>query len=189
MITLPTPTNCWSANVERFATALASSPAFWTMTGATDSVSAAEFIFGQRMTNPRSGRTWTADELKSLSGYGMVFTDYAAPYGKRFNEGGRQSILGAPKGAVCIELSRAIPDDELIGQGDYFMPTDVHDRQSMNIFGTILDQIAAELDANGGLYSIGGADVLFFGETPPDRIATEGCRQSISSIWSYSVPM
>lgn len=178
-MSLPDPNNCWPRNEQKFADALAASAMFQTLIGAGQTPG--DHIFGRRFTHPRSGRTWDKEELASLTAYGMVFGDPGAPYGKRWTVNGRY----LPFGQVTICLNRFLPDDELVHEGEDTHPSDKHDRDSQNYYGTIIDQILTWLRDNGGPYPVNTVQVLDFSETPSGASVNQGVWQGIQADFSF----
>jgi hypothetical protein len=177
---LEAPNNCWPANLQKFADALANSAKFQALVEAANAIEAAAFIFGRRLTHTRNGHAWTADELAELRHYAMVFGDPATPYGKH----GPHLIGGGayddPHGATIVAVGRLVPEAELVAHGaDRTGLSDEHDRQWQNIVGKLAEEILSWLDANGGPYPVTSFNVTDDYSSRAENAATQG-------VWQYS---
>ena len=177
---LEAPNNCWPANLQKFADALANSAKFQGLTGTADAAAATAFIFGKRLTHSRDGHVWTRDELAELRHYALVYGDPATPYGKH----GPHLIGGGaydePHGTTIVAVGRLVLEKYLVAQSaDRTGLTDEHDRQWQNIAGKIADEILSWLDANGGPHPVTNFEVSDDYETRAENAPAQG-------IWQYT---
>jgi len=181
---LEAPNNCWPANLQKFTDALSNSVQFQSLVEAATAAAALTRVFGQRLTHTRDGHAWTADELANLRYYGLVYGDPATPYGKHL----QSNACYLPHGVAIVYLARLVPERDLVnpGQGNTGL-SDAHDRQWQNIVGTIIDQVLAWLDTNGGPYPIPSVEVSDNYETPAENIANQGCWQTCEVTFSYGL--
>jgi hypothetical protein len=171
---LADPNNCWPYLLQMFADALAHSAAFQSMSRSANATAATAKIFGKRLQFARNGRHYTREEFEELFGYGQVFGDPNAPYGKHLSAG-KNCYL--PHGTTCIILARIVTDLDSDRADDSTGLTEVHDRDSQNFFGTIGDQIISWLNDNGGPCPLSGFEVTLDDETPAVHQGTEGSWQ------------
>jgi hypothetical protein len=184
---LATPNNCWPVHLQKFADALAASSQFKALVGLPDGTAeeVGRFVFGQRMTHPRSGPAWTVGELEDLLHYGLVFGDPSSPYGKHRTATSHY----APHGTTIVALGRLVPEEdqqpepELVGGKSGL--SDRNDRDWQNIVGTILDQIIAWLNENGGPWPVTNVDVLADYQTTDKKQKVQGTWQICELMFSW----
>lgn len=175
-MTLANPNNCWPANMQKFADALANSAAFQTLVEADDATAANDFVFGKRLTHARSERRWTADEWADLRHYGMVFSDPESPFGYHLVNNAHYESHGL----VIMAIGRLVPESQLVDpQDDRTGLNDEHDRDWQNIVGTVITEMLSWLQENGGPYPIPNVEIAEDYETRPKKAPATG-------IWQYT---
>lgn len=176
---LAEPTNCWTNAEQKFADAVCNSAAFQSLVGESSAEAAADKVFGVRLTHPRSGRVWTPDELATLGSHGRLFSSANAPFGKHLNPTG--SYCHLPHGMMAFEINRFVPESELVpnvfGSDDHNGLTDEHDRDFLNIVGTIADQVIEWLRENGGPFPLPGYEAEAWMESKADSQKQQGMFQ------------
>ncbi len=179
-MTLATPTNCWTYHEQLFADAVANSEAFIAFVGAASATDAKDKIFGERVTHPRSGRTYTVDELANLGSHARVFPSADQPYGKHAASNGVRQLY--PHGRMIVEFCRFVSESQLEKRAydadDRTGLTDQHDRDFRNMHGVAVDEIVEWMDQNGGAGpSLPTFEVIDFGESPANTHAQQGVWQ------------
>lgn len=180
------PNNCWPANQQKFADALIASTTFRTLVELPDGPDGevGKFVFGKRLTHPRSGNVWTADELKELRHYAMIYSDPERPFGKHL----QNNACYRSHGVVVVSIGRLVLEKDLVDADQTRTGlTDLHDREWQNLTGTILDELLLWLQENGGPYPITNVEITDDNETRAENAPVQGTWQAIEFTFQYGL--
>ncbi|MGD9632545.1 MAG: hypothetical protein AB7G28_22770 [Pirellulales bacterium] len=182
---LAEPNNCWPFAVERFGDALADSAKFRELTNTADAVAAGNYIFGRKLTHTKSGHAWTREELESLRAYAQIFSDPAAPYGKR------RTVFNSwePFGSMIVQVGRLVTAQQLAA---YKEIPDAMERDWQNIAGQIIDEMIEwmfnpPLTVTTGAPHITQVDVSEDGEQGIGQANTQGYWQFTETTWTWGL--
>lgn len=140
--------NCWTSVEDATAAALPQCAAFRAFVGQATAAAAAEFVFLEELGESPSGRTWSAEDLAEIAHYAIVTSSPEKPYAlDRVTPD-----AFATSGQIVIYLDRRIFDSDLQTQDDTRANRNQVDRRAKNWVGSILQELIAYWDANGGPY-------------------------------------
>lgn len=135
-------TNCWAESQVNFMTACANSDRLREIIGASDVAAATSKIFGQSIGDPKTGRTYTKDEILELGGHAQVYSSDDAPYGwTNAGNGFRKKF-----GTMIVYIDRLVTEKV---KNDEDSPLEM-ERWMENRVADAMDQIDDYLRENSG---------------------------------------
>lgn len=173
------PSNCWTRNELKIATAVANSAAFQSLVRAEDATEAARRVFGEQLDQPLNGDAYTKDELANLFAYAQVYHGIDSPYGVFLSN----TNTYWPFGSTIIFIERLVTDAERNGSD---VPSSV-ERLFKNRIGDLIDEVCAYLRQEGGplvrTFEVSDGP----GFNPKDRWDSAGCWQGVELTLGWRI--
>lgn len=177
-MSVPSPVKCWTKAEARLAEAITNSAGFQTMTGTSSAAAAAAWAFGESLDEPLLGDAFSPEErLDRYPHYCQVYSDPNAPYGKRRTDTRHYWAYGQAITFFEQHVSEAERDA-------LELPQAVERAWKITI-ETIIDEVLAWLETEGGLVVLGVEVSDGPGTNPQEEWKQHGVWQGCELVWEW----